>query len=251
MAGHSKWNNIKRRKGAEDAKRAKIFTKVGREIQVAVKDGGTDPEFNPRLAAAIVRAKAANVPNDNIERSIKRGSGADGDIHFDEITYEGYGPGGVAVVVQSLTDNRNRTAGEIRHLFDRNGGNLGTTGSVTFMFETIGTFFVEAGAFDEEDLMMIALDAGADDIARVESEEEQAIFEINCQAKDFHKVETALKENGVTIVESSLEPTPENYVRVEDEEAAKKVEKLIEDLEDSDDVQNVYTNYEPVEVLSS
>lgn len=248
MAGHSKWSNIKRRKGAEDAKRAKIFTKMGREIQVAVRDGGADPEFNPRLAAAIARAKAANVPNDNIERSIKRGSGADGGVDYDEITYEGYGPGGVAVIVQSLTDNRNRTAGEIRHLFDRNGGNLGTSGSVTFMFETIGTFFVEAGEFDEEELMMIALEGGADDISRVEAEEEQEIFEINCQAKDFHKVETHLKESGVTIVESSLEPTPENYVTIDDEEIAKKVEKLIEDLEDSDDVQNVYSNYEPAEV---
>lgn len=247
MAGHSKWNNIKRRKGAEDAKRAKIFTKVGREIQVAVREGGSDPEFNPRLASAIARAKAANVPNDNIERSIKRGSGADGDVHFDEITYEGYGPGGVAVVVQSLTDNRNRTAGEIRHLFDRNGGNLGTSGSVTFMFETIGTFFIEGGDLDEEELMMIALEGGAEDISRVEAEEEQAIFEINCQAKDFHKVENHLKANDITIVESSLEPTPENYISVDDEEIAKKVEKLIEDLEDSDDVQNVYSNYEPAE----
>ena len=244
MAGHSKWNNIKRRKGAEDAKRAKIFTKLGREIQVAVREGGADPEFNAKLAAVIDRAKSANVPNDNIERSIKRGLGEGDGADIEEIIYEGYGPGGVAIMVRCLSDNRNRTAGDIRHLFDRNGGNLGTSGCVSFMFNTVGSFFIRPGDRDLDTLLDLILEGGADDLELVDTEDDEEIYEVTCEPQVYHQLSNYLKEHDVEIVESSLEPTPENYVTVDDPETAAKVETLIEDLEDSDDVQDVYTNFE-------
>src|SRR5690606_35028019 len=188
MAGHSKWNNIKNKKGKEDAKRAKIFTKLGRYIMVAAREGGPDPDYNPALKAAIEKAKAANMPNDNIERAIKKGSGELGSDNFEEIIYEGYGPGGIAVFVQCLTDNRNRTASDIRHAFDKGGGNLGQSGCVTFMFDKKGIIAIErTDSIDEDELAMLAIDLGAEDFT---SEEEG--FEIITAPEDFNEIRDGL-----------------------------------------------------------
>ena len=246
MAGHSKWNNIKRKKGAADAKRAAIFTKLGRELAVAVREGGPDPEANARLAAVIVKAKASNMPNDNINRSIQRAAGSGEGADYEEITYEGYGPGGVAVMVRSLTDNRNRTAGEVRHAFDKHGGNLGTTGCVSFMFQNRGVLVIERSeALDEETVLMEALDAGASD---VESEDEA--FIIYTDPGDFTAVETAMSEAGYSFAQAEIQPTPDNYIALADLDQSEHMEKLIEDLEDSDDVQDVWHNWEPDEETS-
>lgn len=240
MAGHSKWNNIKRKKGAADAERGKIFTKIGREIQVAVKSGGPDPESNSKLKDAIAKAKSNNMPNDNIQRSIKKAAGAGDTENYEEILYEGYGPSGVAVMVKTLTDNKNRTAGDVRHLFDRNGGNLGTNGCVAFMFQDKGHLTVLREDFeDEEQVMLDALVAGAEDF-----EADEEVYEITTEAGDFETVKDELTQKNYHFEISGVEPTPDNWIKIEDEKAQEQMEKLIDMLEDHDDVQEVYHNWE-------
>ena len=240
MAGHSKWNNIKNKKGKEDAKRGKIFTKLGRYIMVAAREGGGDPEFNPALKAAIDKAKAANMPNDNIDRAVKKGTGELGGENFEEITYEGYGPGGVAVFAQCLTDNRNRTAPEIRHAFDKGGGNLGTPGSVSFMFDQKGIIAIEkSDNVDEDELTMLAIDLGAEDFT---TEEEG--YEITTEPTDFNAVRDGLDKEGFEFAMAEVIYIPQNTVELSDEDDIKNMEKLIDMLEDSDDVQSVFHNWE-------
>lgn len=240
MSGHSKWSTIKRKKGAIDQARAKIFTKLGREIQVAVKSGGPDPASNPRLKDAIAKAKANNMPNDNINRSITKASGTGADENFEEITYEGYGPNGVAVIVRTLTDNKNRTAGEVRHAFDKNGGNLGTAGSVSFMFEDKGSILIaKENIEDDDELMMVALDAGADDM--INEEEFNLIY---TAPADFETVRQALETAGYIIEEAVVEPVPNTWVSVEATEVRQSLRKMIDMLEDSDDVQDIFHNWE-------
>ncbi len=243
MAGHSKWNNIKNKKGKEDAKRGKIFTKLGRYIMVAAKEGGSDPEYNPALKAAIDKAKAANMPNDNIDRAVKKGSGELGADNFEEIIYEGYGPSGIAVFVQCLTDNRNRTAPDIRHAFDKAGGNMGQSGSVTFMFDRKGIIAIErADSIDEDELTMRAIELGAEDF-----ESEEAGFEITTAPEDFASVRNGLAEAGYEFAMVELSYIPQTTVELTDSEDIKNMEKLIDMLEDNDDVQEVYHNWEIAE----
>lgn len=240
MAGHSKWNNIKNKKGKEDAKRAKIFTKLGRYIMVAAKEGGSDPDYNPALKAAIEKAKAENMPNDNIERAIKKGAGELGADNFEEIIYEGYGPSGIAVFVESLTDNRNRTAPEIRHAFDKCGGNMGQSGSVTFMFDRKGVIAIErTDSIDEDELTMLAIELGAEDF---ESEEEG--FEIITAIEDFNNVRNGLSEAGYEFAMAELTYIPQTTVELTSPDDIKNMEKLIDMLEDNDDVQAVHHNWE-------
>ncbi|MGI6189644.1 MAG: YebC/PmpR family DNA-binding transcriptional regulator [Caldicoprobacteraceae bacterium] len=237
MAGHSKWANIKRKKEKTDAQRGKIFTKLGREIAVAVKEGGSDPDANPRLRDAIAKAKAANMPNDNIQRNIKKAAGELGSVNYEEVTYEGYGANGVALIVEALTDNRNRTASDMRHIFDRAGGSLGATGCVSWMFDRKGLLVLEKNEnIDEDELMMLALDAGAEDI----SDEDDA-FEIITAPSDFAAVRDSLENAGYSFASAEIAMIPQNYVDV-DEAAQEKIMSLIERLEDHDDVQNVFTN---------
>jgi YebC/PmpR family DNA-binding regulatory protein len=241
MSGHSKWSNIKRKKGAADAQRGAIFTKIGREIQVAVKQGGPDPDANSRLKDVIAKAKANNMPNDNIQRSIKKASGADDNENFEEIIYEGYGPGGVAAMVRTLTDNRNRTAGDIRHLFDKFGGNMGTTGCVSFQFEEKGSILISREDFpdlDEEKVMLDALEAGAEDFAASEE-----VFEITAGPEDFQTVRSTLEQQGYELADATLGPVPSVWVKLDDE-LADKMEKMIDRMEELDDVQEVYHNWE-------
>ncbi|CCJ34206.1 YebC/PmpR family DNA-binding transcriptional regulator [Caloramator australicus] len=239
MAGHSKWANIKHRKGKQDALRGKLFTKIGKEIQVAVKEGGPNPEANSRLRDVIAKAKANNMPMENIQRAIKRATGELKDVTYEEIIYEGYGPNGVAVIVQALTDNRNRTAGDVRHIFEKFGGNLGATGCVSFLFEKKGLIIVEKEeGIDEDSLMMMALDAGAEDF----SSEEDA-YEITTSPEDFSKVREALENNGIKLASAEVSMIPSTYVAL-DGEAAEKFEKLLDRLEENDDVQNVWHNAE-------
>ncbi len=240
MAGHSKWNNIKNKKGKEDAKRGKIFTKLGRYIMVAAKEGGSDPDYNPALKAAIEKAKAENMPNDNIERAIKKGAGELGADNFEEIIYEGYGPSGIAVFVECLTDNRNRTAPEIRHAFDKCGGNLGTSGSVTFMFDRKGIIAIEReDSIDEDELTMLAIELGAEDF---EAEEEG--FEITTATEDFNKVRDGLADAGYQFAMAELSYIPQTTVELTSPDDVKNMEKLIDMLEDNDDVQEVFHNWE-------
>lgn len=239
MAGHSKWANIKHRKGKQDALRGKLFTKIGKEIQVAVKEGGPNPEANSRLRDVIAKAKANNMPMENIQRAIKRATGELKDVTYEEIIYEGYGPNGVAVIVQALTDNRNRTAGDLRHIFEKFGGNLGATGCVSFLFEKKGLIIVEKEeGIDEDSLMMMALDAGAEDF----SSEDDA-YEITTSPEDFSKVREALENNGIKLASAEVSMIPSTYVAL-DSEAAEKFEKLLDRLEENDDVQNVWHNAE-------
>ncbi len=240
MSGHSKWNNIKRKKGAADAQRGAIFTKIGREIQVAVRSGGPDPDVNSRLKDVIAKAKSANMPSDNIQRSIKKAAGASESDNFEEIVYEGYGPAGVAVMVRTLTDNRNRTAGDVRHLFDRFGGNMGTTGCVSFQFQEKGNILIEKDdELDEEQVMMDALEAGAEDFA-----EEDEVFVITTTPETYYDVRSALETKGYELADSSLGPVPVTWVEVEDPEAVVKLEKMIDALDSHDDVQDVYHNWD-------
>ncbi len=240
MSGHSKWSTIKRKKGAIDQARAKIFTKLGREIQVAVKHGGPDPASNPRLKDVIAKAKSNNMPNDNINRSIAKASGASADENFEEITYEGYGPNGVAVIVRALTDNKNRTAGEVRHAFDKNGGNLGTTGSVSFMFEDKGSILVlKENIEDEDQFMMDALEAGADDVL---NEDEYTL--VYTRPEDFESAKNALEAAGYVLEEAVVEPVPNTWVTVDSPEVRISLRKMIDMLEDSDDVQDIFHNWE-------
>lgn len=242
MSGHSKWNNIKRKKGAADAQRGAVFTKLGREIQVAVKQGGSDPEANSRLKDVIAKAKASNMPNDNIMRSIKKASGANDTENFEEIIYEGYGPGGIAVMVRTLTDNRNRTAGDIRHIFDKFGGNMGTTGCVAFQFEQKGSLIISREDFpelDEETVMMDALEAGAEDFA---AEEES--FEITTIPEDCASVRGKLEEQNYVFADVSVGPVPTVWGKLDDNDMIEKMEKMIDRMEELDDVQEVFHNWE-------
>ncbi|MDD2214516.1 MAG: YebC/PmpR family DNA-binding transcriptional regulator [Oscillospiraceae bacterium] len=238
MSGHSKWNNIKRKKGAADAERGKVFTKIGREIQVAVKNGGPDPAINGRLKDIIDKAKANNMPNDNIQRSIKKAAGDANSENYEDITYEGYGVGGVAVMVRTLTDNRNRTAGDVRHTFDKFGGNMGTTGCVSFMFEDKGCLIIDGEELEDEDqLMLDAVEAGAEDLKA-----EDGAFVIYTSVDDFAAVRAALTAKGYDLAEADIEPIPNTYVSLEDPEQQNQLSRMIDMLEDNDDVQDVYHN---------
>lgn len=241
MSGHSKWANIKHKKEKTDAQRGKIFTKLGREIAVAVKEGGSDPENNTRLRDVIAKAKSSNMPNDTIQRSIKKASGELGDVNYEEITYEGYGPDGVAVIVQGLTDNKNRTAGEVRYLFDRNGGSLGATGCVGWMFDRKGLIVIDSSLIEDADeFMLLALDLGVEDIS-----EEEDVYEVITDPTSFNEVKQSLAGNGYVFISAEVTMIPQNTVKLSDLEA-EAVLLMIEKLEDNDDVQNVYHNLEIV-----
>ena len=239
MSGHSKWHNIQNKKGKADAKRGKIFTKIGRELMIAVKNGGPDPDNNPKLRDAIAKAKAANMPNDTVQRSIKKASGELSAVDYERIVYEGYGPSGVAVIVDTLTDNKNRSAGNVRSAFTKGGGNMGTTGCVGFMFQEKGEIVIEKGDLEEEELMMMALDAGAEDF----NSDEEEVFIITTAPEDFGTVREALEAEGLEFLEAAVKMIPDTYTEI-DEEAAKKFQKMLDLLEDDDDVQEVYHNAE-------
>ncbi|MDO5125948.1 MAG: YebC/PmpR family DNA-binding transcriptional regulator [Ruminococcus sp.] len=239
MSGHSKWANIKRKKEATDSARAKIFTKIGREMAVVVKEGGPDPANNSKLATLIAKAKANNVPNDNIERIIKKAAGEGNKNNYETMVYEGYGPCGVAVIVECLTDNKNRTAGDVRHYFDKFGGNLGTSGCVSFMFSDQGTVIIENNGADEDKIMEDCFEAGADDFS-IEDE----IIEITCGPNNVTAVSEALTGLGYKVISAEADKVPSNYTKLEDEDAIKKMNLLLDTLEDNDDVQNVYHNWE-------
>ncbi len=243
MSGHSKWNNIKRKKEKADGAKAKVFTKIGRELAVAVKEGGSgDPAANSRLRDCIAKAKAANVPNDNIDRIIKRAMGDGNADNYENITYEGYGPSGVAVIVETLTDNRNRTAADVRHAFDKYGGNLGTSGCVSFMFKEKGVIVIEREGLDEDTVMTDALEAGASDFAADED-----VFEISTEPSDFSGVREDLEKKGYEFVSAEVEMVPDTYTAITDEETVIKMQKMLDLLEDNDDVQNVWHNWDAPE----
>ena len=239
MSGHSKWEKKKKKKGATDAARAKIFTKIGREIAVCVKEGGADPAGNARLRDLIQKAKANNVPNDNIDRCIKKAAGDGDKNNYEPMVYEGYGPCGVAVIVECLTDNKNRTAGDIRHYFDKFGGNLGTSGCVSFMFSDKGEIVVENNGGDEDKIMEDCVEAGADDF-NIEDD----FIEIACGPNDVHAVREALAEMGYNVLSAEAAKVPSNYTTLTDEDAIKKMNLLLDALDDNDDVQNVYHNWD-------
>lgn len=240
MSGHSKWNNIKRKKEKTDGQKAKVFTKMAREIAMAIKEGGSaDPNANSRLKDAIAKAKANNVPNDNIDRVIKKAAGDGNANTYEALQYEGYGPSGIAVIVETLTDNRNRTAGEMRHYFDKCGGNLGQTGCVSFMFNKKGVLAIEAEGRDEDDVMEKALEAGASDFNA-----DGDVFEIITEPEDFSAVRDDLEKLGFSFVSAEIEMLPDVYSSIDDPEAAEKMDKLLDLLEDNDDVQNVWHNWE-------
>ncbi|ASS92031.1 MAG: YebC/PmpR family DNA-binding transcriptional regulator [Bacillaceae bacterium] len=236
MAGHSKWKNIQRRKNAQDAKRGKIFMKLAKEIYVAAKQGGGDPDANPSLRLAIDKAKAANMPNDNIERAIKKATGSQDGANYEEITYEGYGPGGVAVMVKCLTDNKNRTATSVRTAFNKNGGNLGETGCVSYMFERKGYIVIDGNGIEEDNLFLEAIDAGAEEL-----EASGEAFEIYTAPENLNNVKTALEEKGYKLETAEITWIPQTYTQL-DETTAEKMYKLIDVLEDDDDVQEVFHN---------
>ena len=240
MSGHSKWNNIKRKKEKTDGARAKVFTKIGREISVAVRDGGPNPASNSKLADLIAKAKRMSVPNDNIQRIIKKAEGGD-KTEFEAITYEGYGPGGVAVIVEALTDNRQRTAPEIRHYFDKYGKGMGAQGCVSWSFDRKGVIVIdnEDGELDEDTVMMDALDAGAEDFSP-----DGPVFEITTDPDSFNDVVKALEDKGYTFESAEIEMVPQNYVTMTGEDDVKSMNKLIDMLEDNEDVQNVWHNWQ-------
>jgi YebC/PmpR family DNA-binding regulatory protein len=238
MSGHSKWHNIQAKKGKTDAKRGKIFTKIGKEIAVAAKMGGSNPEINGKLRDVIAKAKANNMPLDTVTRAIKKGAGEMDGVDYEEIVYEGYAPAGVAVIVNVLTENKNRSAGNVRHAFSKYGGNMGSTGCVSFMFQKKGQIIVEKEAMDEDELMMLALDAGAEDFT---SEDE--VYVITTTPEDFSAVREALEGNSVEFLEADIKMVPDTYSSV-DEETAVKIQKMLDALEDDDDVQDVYHNAE-------
>ncbi len=247
MSGHSKWSTIKHKKGAADAKRGKVFTRIIKEMTVAARLGGGDVDGNPRLRAAIAEAKANNMPKDNIDRAIKKGTGELEGSSYEEMTYEGYGPGGVAVMVETLTDNGNRTTPEIRNIFEKNGGNLGTPGSVRFQFEKKGYFGIDRSAVNEDRLMEVALEAGADDLQTDDPE----VFEIYTSPESFENVREALEKAGIPTLDAKLGMIPSNYVSI-DASKARQVMKLIDSLDDHDDVQNVWSNVDiPDELLEA
>jgi YebC/PmpR family DNA-binding regulatory protein len=248
MSGHSKWSSIKHKKGAADAKRGQLFTKLTRALIVAAKDGGPDPAANLALQNAIEKARAASMPKDNIERAIARGSGTGADATaYEQISYEGYGPGGVAVYVDVLTDNRNRTAGDVRHIFARHDGNLAESGAVAWLFERKGVVLVNQDSTDEDELTLTAADAGAEDVA-----EEGSSFEVTCAPEDLHRVREALEAAGIAVAAAEVTMLPKTTVAIEDEVVARKVLKLIDGLEEYDDVQDVYANFDiPEHVLET
>lgn len=246
MAGHSKWANIKHRKAAVDAKRGKVFTKLIRELTVAAKHGGGDPEANPRLRTAISAAKSQNMPNDTIDRAIKRGTGEIGGDEFHEISYEGYGPGGSAVLVQALTDNRNRTVADIRRIFMKHGGNLGESGCVAWLFDMKGRIAFEEDKVSEDEVFEIALEAGADDVTTEDSE-----LVVITPPDAFESVKTAIEKAGLSYESAEVTMIPQNSVKIEGKEAEHMI-RLMEALEESDDVQSVYSNFDvPEEVIES
>ena len=238
MSGHSKWHNIQAKKGKADAQRGAVFTKIGREIAIAVREGGANPESNGKLRDIIAKAKANNMPNDNIQRSIKKASGELSNVVYEEITYEGYAPGGVAVIVDCISDNRNRTASDVRHCFAKYGGNLGTTGSVGFMFDERGVLVVEkTPGSDEDEMMMTALDAGAEDV-----NVEEDVYEILTAPNDFSAVREKLEQQGITFLSAEVQKIPQNTVAVTDPDTIVKIQKMLDLLEENDDVQNVFHN---------
>lgn len=240
MSGHSKWATIKRKKGKTDAQRGKIYTKIGRELVIAVRMGGSNPEGNSKLRDVIAKAKANNMPNDNIIRSIKKASGELGNVNYEEITYEGYAPGGVAVVVEVVTDNRNRAAAEIRHIFDKNGGAMGTTGCVGWMFDKKGILTIEwQDGMDEETVMMDALECGAQDVEAGED-----AFEISTDPNEFSAVREALEAKGYAFLSAGVEMVPQNTVTVTDEDMIKQINKMQDMFDDNDDVQDIWHNAE-------
>lgn len=238
MAGHNKWSKVKNVKGKEDARKAKIFTKMARMIMVAVREGGPDPDYNSSLKMAIEKAKAENMPGDNIERAIKKGAGELGDAVFTEITYEGYGPEGIAVIVECLTDNKNRTASNVRHAFDKNGGNLGTSGSVTFQFDYKAILVLEEGEYDYDQVMMDGLDCGAEDIT-----EDNGLYVITGDPASFADLHEQLQAKGYRFITAQLGYLPKNTLALTDPDSISRLEKMIDMLEDDDDVQEVYTNW--------
>ena len=246
MSGHSKWSTIKRKKGAADAKRGKIFTRLMREITVAAKTGGGDIDGNPRLRTAVAAAKAENMPKENMERAIKKGTGELDGVSYEEIVYEGYGPGGVGYLIECLTDNKNRAAAEVRHIFSKRGGSLAKSGAVSYQFEAKGLFAFEKEGLEEEQLMEIALEAGADDV-----KEEEDVFEVTCDLIDFSTVSEAFETAGLTPVSAEVTKIATNTIAVNDVSEATKVLGLMEALDEADDVQNVYSNFDiPDEILA-
>lgn len=236
MSGHSKWANIKQKKGKTDAARGSIFTKIGREIAIAVKAGGPDPATNSKLRDVISKAKQNNMPNDNIQRSIKKASGELNAVNYEEVTYEGYGVGGVALIVEALTDNKNRTAGDVRHLFDKFGGSLGAIGCVSYMFQKKGVIIVDKQSIGEDELFMLALDVGADDVITDED-----VYEITTMPNDLGKVREALEKEKLVILSAAIDMAADNEI-TPDAHQAETLQKLIDKLEELDDVQNVYHN---------
>jgi len=239
MAGHSKWKNIANRKGKVDAKRGKIFTKIGKELAVATKSGGANPESNAKLRDVIAKAKSNNMPKDSIEKAIKKAAGDANAVNYDEIIYEGYGPNGIAVLVEVLTDNKNRSASSVRHAYSKHGGNMGSTGCVSFMFQKKGQIIIEkTDEMDEDELMMLAIDAGAEDFAA-----EDEVFVITTEPSEFGTVRETLEENGVEYLEAEITYVPDTNTAI-DEETASKFQKMLDQFEDDEDVQNVYHNAE-------
>ncbi|MFW8601738.1 YebC/PmpR family DNA-binding transcriptional regulator [Desulfobacterota bacterium M19] len=239
MSGHSKWSTIKRKKGAADAKRGKIFTRLIKEITVAARMGGGDPDGNPRLRSAIAAAKNENMPKDNIERGIKKGTGDLEGAMYEEIIYEGYAPGGVAVMVECLTDNKNRTVADVRYCFSKNGGNMAESGCVSFLFDQKGMIQVDSSSITEDELMDLALEAGADDVV-----DDGEVFQVLTAPGDFNDVREALEKSGVKITEASITRLPQTTVDITEEKVAARVIRLMDALEDNEDVQNVYANFD-------
>ena len=239
MSGHSKWHNIQNKKGKADAKRGKIFTKIGKEIVLAVKNGGPAPENNPKLRDAIAKAKAANMPGDTIQRSIKKASGELAAVNYESIVYEGYGPSGVAVIVETLTDNKNRSAGNVRSAFTKGGGNMGTTGCVSFMFQEKGEIVIERADLDEDEVMMMALDAGAEDFS-----EEEDSYEILTAPDAFDSVRTAIEAENIEMASAEVTMLPQTYVTLTDENDIRQLNRTLDLLDEDDDVQAVYHNWD-------
>ena len=245
MSGHSKWSSIKHKKGAADAKRGQLFSKLARAIIVAAREGGADPDANLALANAVQKARDNSMPKDNIERAIARGSGAAGDGQaYEQVAYEGYGPGGVALLVEALTDNRNRTAAEVRHLFAKHEGNLGAAGAVAWLFERKGIALVDADSVDEDELMLAAVDGGAEDVTR-----EGSSFQVTSAPEDLPTVREALEQAGIPLESAELTMVPKTTISIDDEAAARKLLRLLDALEESDDVQDVYGNFDIAESL--
>ena len=239
MSGHSKWKNIMHKKEKTDAQRASVFTKIGREIILAVKEGGPDPASNSKLKDIITKAKANNVPNDNIERVIKKAAGEDSNVQYEEIVYEGYGPAGIALIVEALTDNRNRTAGDVRHYFDKYGGNLGQTGSVNWMFEKKGVIVIDKNEYDEDKFMEDLLEIDAEDYVT-----EEEVYEVYTTPDNFSAVCDAFTEKGYEFLSAEVEQVPSTYITLTDEDQIKNMQKLLDRLEENDDVQNVWHNWD-------